>query len=92
MTDLASASYTDPSHIGQLNALSSQLASKLAVLHTQGPSTVGMVRSTSYPDIRYVRHDSEFPTLSSPSADIADLQAHVQYVYSELLTITKESI
>jgi hypothetical protein len=92
LTTLASQSGIKPSDVGTINGLSSELMTKLTALKCQGVKSIGNVRASQYPDMRYVRHDSDFATQSSTTSDITALQAHVQHIYATLLTITKEPV
>jgi hypothetical protein len=92
LTTLALQPEIAPSDVGTINGFSGGLATKLSSLRRQGVSSIGPVRPSSYPDIRYVRHNSDFLNNCSTTADIAALQSYVQQIYSTLLSITQEPV
>jgi len=75
----------NPSHTATLNSLQRQLAGSLRILFSQGKDGLPTpVPTSSYPFIRYLRHDSDWGTSNSSDVDITLLTNVLQRITSFL--------
>lgn len=61
-----------------LNSLNSKLSNMLSSLPCQTVANgIGTVRPSVFPDLRYVRHETDWPTNSCSEKDLENLRRHV---------------
>jgi hypothetical protein len=74
-----------PHSAATLNSLSIQLSGKLASLWCVGKTGCpDKVRATTYPDVRYLRHSSDWPSPHSSDTEVADLFGVVSQILHEM--------
>ena len=72
---------------GQVNSLSVQLETRLRALWCQSKTVSAVrVRPIAYPDVRYLRHASDWPTDCSSDGDLKDLHQLLQRIVYFLQT------
>lgn len=82
-----------PSHTGVLNSLSAQLMTALSALWCETRSGApGKVRPKSYPDMRYLRHDTDWPSKCSADAELLKLDAAVSKIEHSIKQATGSSV
>lgn len=89
LTHLASKA---PPKAALLNGLNTALKAGLTRLWCEGKSGTQMVPASSYPHIRYIRHDSDFTSDCSPDRDIHDLEVLTQQIQALLFTMTGATV
>lgn len=82
-----------PSYTGVLNSLSAQLIAALSALWCETKSGApGKVRSQSYPDMRYLRHDADWPGNCSADAELLKLVVAVSKIEHSIQQATGNSV
>jgi hypothetical protein len=77
-------------YLAVCNVLQKQLGDSLHALFSQGrDGKARSVPSDSYPHIRYLRHESDWPSQRSSDADLRRLNGVLQRITSWLITTVK---
>jgi hypothetical protein len=84
--------YLTGSELSVLTSLETQLLSAMGRLWCQGKSKIAPCPRHSYPYIRYVRIDSDFPTECSTHADVEDFESVAQQLQMFLFSVTGETV
>jgi len=82
------AANLQPPHQASIQALSVTLGNSIGVLWSEGLSGSTKIPSRSYPYMRYLRHQSEWPAPHSSDGDLHSLQAIVGQVHFQLAQAT----
>lgn len=84
--------YLTGAELSTLGSLQTQLLGAMNRLWCQGKSSIRPCPRNSYPYIRYVRIDTDFPTQCSTHADIVDFESVVQQIQMFLFSVTGETV
>lgn len=89
---LAHLAIKSPPMTAVLNGLNTSLKAGLMRLWCEGKSGTQMVPASSYPHIRYIRHDSDFASDASSDKDVHDLEVLTQQIQTLLFTMTGATV